>query len=140
MHARVTPAVVPSLRSVMWAIPVFLFLIGFFHRAAPGVIARDLMQAFDATGATIGLAAATYFYSLTGPFHAGAIIALADEPATAAAMGETNPTGEFRPELFPLTLQMSANLIRNTNRGTLMAEAEIVHRGRTTVPAEPPGR
>ena len=39
---------------------------------------------------------------LTGLFHAGAIIALADETATAAAMWETNPTGEFRPELFPL--------------------------------------
>ena len=48
---------------VMWAIPAFLFLIGFFHRAAPGVIARDLMQAFDATGATVGSLAATYFYS-----------------------------------------------------------------------------
>lgn len=70
---------------------------------------------------------------LTGLFHAGAIIALADETATAAAMWETNPTGEFRPELFPLTLQMSANLIRNTNQGTLVAEAEIVHRGRTTL-------
>jgi len=70
---------------------------------------------------------------LTGLFHAGAIIALADETATAAAMWETNPTGEFRPELFPLTLQMSANLIRNTNQGTLVAEAEIVHRGRTTM-------
>jgi len=55
MHASVTPAVVPPMRWVMWAIPVFLFLIGFFHRAAPGVIARDLMQAFEATGATIGL-------------------------------------------------------------------------------------
>ena len=70
---------------------------------------------------------------LTGLFHAGAIIALADETATAAAMWETNPTGEFRPELFPLTLQMSANLIRNTNQGTLVAEAEVVHRGRTTL-------
>ena len=70
---------------------------------------------------------------LTGLFHAGAIIALADETATAAAMWETNPTGELRPELFPLTLQMSANLIRNTNQGTLVAEAEIVHRGRTTL-------
>jgi uncharacterized protein (TIGR00369 family) len=28
---------------------------------------------------------------------------------------------------------MSANLIRNTNQGTLVAEAEIVHRGRTTL-------
>lgn len=66
-------------------------------------------------------------------FHAGAIIALADETATSAAMWETNPTAEFRPELFPLTLQLSANLMRNTNQGTLTAEAEIVHRGRTTL-------
>src|SRR5262245_2754591 len=70
---------------------------------------------------------------LTGLFHAGAIIALADETATAAAMWETNPTGELRPELFPLTLQLSINLIRNTNQGTLTAEAEIIHRGRTTL-------
>jgi uncharacterized protein (TIGR00369 family) len=48
-------------------------------------------------------------------------------------MWETNPTGELRPELFPLTLQLSVNLIRNTNQGTLTAEAEIVHRGRTTL-------
>jgi uncharacterized protein (TIGR00369 family) len=27
---------------------------------------------------------------------------------------------------------MSVNLIKNANRGTLVAEAEIVHRGRTT--------
>ena len=70
---------------------------------------------------------------LTGLFHAGAIIALADETATAAAMWETNPSGELRPELFPLTVQLSVNLIRNANRGTLTAEARIVHRGRTTL-------
>jgi uncharacterized protein (TIGR00369 family) len=73
---------------------------------------------------------------LTGLFHAGAIIALADETATAAAMWETNPTGELRPELFPLTLQLSVNLLRNTNRGTLTAEALVVHRGRTTIVVE----
>ena len=76
---------------------------------------------------------------LTGPFHAGAIIALADETAPAAARGEIDPTGEFRPELSPLALQMSANLTRNTDQGTLVAEAEIVRRGRTTMPAERPG-
>lgn len=38
--------------------------------------------------------------------------------------------------LFPLTLQLSVNLIRNTNRGTLTAEARIVHRGRTTIVVE----
>ena len=73
---------------------------------------------------------------LTGLFHAGAIVAFADETATAAAMWETNPTGELRPDLFPLTLQLSVNLIRNTSRGTLTAEAQIVHRGRTTLVVE----
>ena len=64
------------------------------------------------------------------------IVAFADETATAAAMWETNPTGEPGPELFPPTLQLSVNLIRNTSRGTLTAEAQIVHRGRTTLVVE----
>jgi uncharacterized protein (TIGR00369 family) len=70
---------------------------------------------------------------LTGRFHAGAIVAFADETATCAAMWETSPSGELRPELFPLTLQLSVNLIRNADHGTLTAEAKIVHRGRTTL-------
>jgi sugar phosphate permease len=53
-------------RWLMWSIPTALFLIAFFHRAAPGVIARDLMEAFEVTGATIGLLAAAYFYSYAG--------------------------------------------------------------------------
>ena len=73
---------------------------------------------------------------LTGRFHTGAIVAFADEAATCAAMWETNPSGVLRPELFPLTLQLSVNLIRNTDRGTLTAEAQIVHRGRTTLVVE----
>ncbi len=73
---------------------------------------------------------------LTGLFHAGAIIAFADETATAAALWETDPSGELHPELFPLTLQLSVNLIRNTNRGFLTAEAHIVHRGRSTLIVE----
>jgi sugar phosphate permease len=50
----------------MWGIPALIFLIAFLHRAAPGVIAKDLMQAFDATGTTIGLLSAMYFYSYAG--------------------------------------------------------------------------
>ncbi len=73
---------------------------------------------------------------LTGLFHAGAIVALADETATAAAMWEINPTDNFKPEQFPLTLQLSVNLIRNTHQGTITAEAHIVHRGRTTMVIE----
>jgi hypothetical protein len=53
----------PPQRWVMWTIPALLFLVGFFHRVAPGVMARDLMQAFDVTSASIGSLAATYFYS-----------------------------------------------------------------------------
>ena len=41
-----------------------------------------------------------------------------------------------RPDLFPLTLQLSVNLIRNASRGTLTAEAQIVHRGCTTLVVE----
>jgi uncharacterized protein (TIGR00369 family) len=140
MHSRVSPALVPPLRWVMWVIPACLFLIGFFQRVAPGVIGRDLVPAFEATGATIFGLLKPELTQPTGPFHAGAIIALASETVTAAAMGETNPTGEFRPELFPLTRQMFANWIRTTNQGTLVAEAGIVHRGRTTMAADWPGR
>jgi hypothetical protein len=50
---------------------------------------------------------------VAGAFHAGAIIALADETATAAAMWETNPSSALRPESFPVTGQMSASVIRN---------------------------
>src|SRR5262245_15211367 len=58
--------VAPSQRWLMWSIPALVFLIGFFHRAAPGVIARDLMQTYAVTGVTVGLVAATYFYSYAG--------------------------------------------------------------------------
>ena len=50
----------------MWGIPALLFLIAFFHRVAPGVIARDLMQTFNATGTLVGLLSSTYFYAYAG--------------------------------------------------------------------------
>jgi MFS family permease len=50
----------------MWALPAALFLIAFFHRAAPGVVARELMDAFAGTGAMVGLLSATYFYAYAG--------------------------------------------------------------------------
>ena len=81
-----------------------------------------------------------HLQQLTGLFHAGAIIGLADTTATAAAMWEVNrdlqPNVELRPEVFPLSIQVSTNLIRNTGRGTLTAEAELVHRGKSTIVAD----
>src|SRR5262245_12827601 len=47
----------------MWGLPALIFLIAFFHRVAPGVIAKDLMQDFHATGTLVGLLSATYFYA-----------------------------------------------------------------------------
>jgi len=51
---------------LMWGLPTILFTLAFFHRAAPGVIAKELMQAFTATGAILGFLSATYFYAYAG--------------------------------------------------------------------------
>jgi len=58
----------------MWGIPAFLFLLAFVHRVAPGVIAKDLMQAFGATGTLVGLLSATYFYSYAGFMLPGGLL------------------------------------------------------------------
>lgn len=50
----------------MWSLPALIFFIAFFHRAAPGIIGKELMQEFGVTSATIGLLAATYFYAYAG--------------------------------------------------------------------------
>jgi MFS family permease len=58
----------------MWAIPAALFLVAFLHRVAPGVLAKDLMQAFGATGALIGLLSSTYFYAYSGFMIPGGVL------------------------------------------------------------------
>ena len=58
----------------MWGIPALVFLIAFFHRAAPGVIAKELMQAFGMTGAEVGLLSAMYFYSYAGFMVPGGLL------------------------------------------------------------------
>lgn len=58
----------------MWGIPAALFLIAFFHRAAPGVIAKDLMQTFAGTGTLVGLLASTYFYAYAGFMIPGGVL------------------------------------------------------------------
>jgi uncharacterized protein (TIGR00369 family) len=70
---------------------------------------------------------------LTGVFHGGVIVSLADETATACAMHAVMPDGTWDPGKFPLTIQLSANLIRNTNAGKLIAEAVPLHKGRTSM-------
>jgi len=53
-------------RWLMWGIPAFLFFFAFLHRVAPGVIVKEIMQAFNASGELIGLLSAMYFYAYAG--------------------------------------------------------------------------
>ncbi len=55
-----------AVRWVVWGVPAALFFLAFFHRVAPGVLAKDLMQAFHATGTLLGWLSATYFYAYAG--------------------------------------------------------------------------
>jgi 1,4-dihydroxy-2-naphthoyl-CoA hydrolase len=73
---------------------------------------------------------------LTGLFHAGALLTLADSAATAACLYAVDPTGADPRASFPLAVQISANLIGNVGAGTVTAEANLVHRGRTTMVVE----
>lgn len=73
---------------------------------------------------------------LTGLFHTGSLLTLADGTATVACLYALDPTGAQADTPFPLAVQVSANLIRNTGSGTVRAEAKLIHRGRTTMVVE----
>ncbi|HXH83204.1 MAG TPA: MFS transporter, partial [Candidatus Tectomicrobia bacterium] len=74
-------------RWTMWGIPASLFFVAFLHRAAPGVIARDLMEAFGMTSGAVGLLAATYFYSYAGLMIPGGVVIDALGPRVVVAVG-----------------------------------------------------
>ncbi len=46
-----------------WGLAAFFYLIGFFHRVAPAVITRELMQEFGIGAAALGHLSASYLYS-----------------------------------------------------------------------------
>jgi sugar phosphate permease len=71
----------------MWGIPALVFLIGFLHRAAPGVIAKELMQAFSLTGTAVGLLSAMYFYSYAGFMVPGGVLIDSVGPRRVVALG-----------------------------------------------------
>jgi len=106
----------------------------FNRRAAGSMIAEHGTRFREVTAerAVLELAFKPALTQMTGIFHAGAIIALADEACTALAAAHAMREGGWNAAKFPLTVQLSANLIRNTDRGTITAEAVPLHRGRTT--------
>lgn len=73
---------------------------------------------------------------LTGLFHAGAILSLADTVATSAAISALSTDGDLDLTRFPLAIQISVNLIGNARDGKLLAEALTIHSGRSTIVVE----
>jgi uncharacterized protein (TIGR00369 family) len=73
---------------------------------------------------------------VTGIFHGGALLTMADSAATWAAIKALNPNGPVDGEPFPLTVQMSTNFLRNTDEGTARAEAKVVHKGKRMLVVE----
>jgi uncharacterized protein (TIGR00369 family) len=69
----------------------------------------------------------------TGVFAAGALMQLADVTATIVCQENKRERDE---DSFPLSIQISVNLLRNTNRGKATAESRIVHSGRTMTVVE----
>ena len=69
-----------------------------------------------------------------GLWHAGAIITLDDTAATGVALQNMNLlSDQSGSEQFPVAIQISANLLRNSNKGKLVAESVPVHVGRRTI-------
>lgn len=66
-------------------------------------------------------------------FHAGAIVTLADEVASAAIHGEPIDTSDLKGKLFPYSVQLSVNLLTNDPVGPIVAEAKVLKRGRLTI-------
>ena len=74
---------------------------------------------------------------LTGLFHTGSLLTLADTTASYLCMQQIYAGGTIDdPARFPLAVQLSANLVRNTDHGSAIAEARLRHRGRTLLVVE----
>lgn len=71
----------------------------------------------------------------TGVFAAGALMQLADVGATSLIQHASGSTRE-NPQPFPLSVQISVNLLRNTDHGKAISESRFAQRGRTLTVVE----
>ena len=77
----------------------------------------------------------------TGVYHAGMIVTLADEAASAAAYGGSVGLADIEKEAglaakgrkFPYSVQISVNLLTNDPVGPIRAESRVVKMGRLCV-------
>ena len=67
-------------------------------------------------------------------YHAGAIVVLADEAASAAIWGSGFDLSNIPADKkFPYSVQLSVNLLTNDPVGPITAESKVLKRGRITV-------
>ena len=74
-------------RWTIFALLVVSYMMAFFHRMAPGVVASDLMAAFHTTGAELGSLAAMYFYIYTAMQIPSGVLADTLGPRVSAGVG-----------------------------------------------------
>lgn len=75
------------LRWTVYAILAAAYMTAFFHRMAPGVVAADLMQAFQTSGAALGSLAAMYYYIYTAMQIPAGVLADTLGPRISAGVG-----------------------------------------------------
>jgi sugar phosphate permease len=75
------------LRWTIYIVLVVSYMMAFFHRMAPGVVAADLMQAFQTTGAALGSLAAMYYYVYTAMQIPAGVLADTLGPRLSAGIG-----------------------------------------------------
>ncbi|MCA9802122.1 MAG: PaaI family thioesterase [Cyanobacteria bacterium HKST-UBA02] len=69
----------------------------------------------------------------TRVYHAGAIVTLADEVASAALVGGATDPESMKGKRFPYSIQLSVNLLTNDPVGPITAEASVLRKGRVAV-------
>lgn len=68
--------------------------------------------------------------------YAGILMQLADVGATSACFGHMRKTMPPDDMPFPLSVQISTNLVRNTDHGKIISETRLIHAGRSLMVAE----
>lgn len=64
-----------SRRLLVWGVLALVYVVSYFHRIAPAVLAKDLMRSFAATGVEVATMAALYLYAFaTMQFVVGAVV------------------------------------------------------------------
>src|ERR1039458_4982257 len=64
-----------AVRLRIWGVLALVYVVSYFHRIAPAVLAKDLMASFAATGVEVATMAALYLYAFAAmQFVVGAAV------------------------------------------------------------------